>query len=223
MRSSKAQRGAPFRGAIQGRNSSVITAVRSAPSCASSVEETLTFSKPREFTAWLARHHTKSTGIWVRLAKKDAFPSITYAEALDCALCHGWIDARKRPESAVAWLQRFTPRRPRSIWSKRNREKADALIAAGRMLPAGLAEITRAKQDGRWDAAYDSPATATVPPDLAAALARNPPAQAFFETLDSANRYAVLWRVQTARRAATRAARIAKFVAMLANHEKLHP
>ncbi len=145
------------------------------------------------------------------------------AEALEVALAWGWIDAQKRAHDDSWWLQRFTPRGPRSMWSKINREKALALIAAGEMKPPGMAEVERARRDGRWDSAYDSPSRASVPDDLAAALAASPRARAFFATLDSANRYAVLYRVQTARKAETRARRIAQLVAMLARHEKLHP
>jgi len=173
---------------------------------------------------WLRRHHAASDGVWLRVAKKGAAEgSVSYAEALEVALCHGWIDGQKQAGDAGHWLQRFTPRRARSIWSKVNRAKAEALIAAGRMQPAGLKEVERAKADGRWADAYDSVSAATVPPDLQAALDAAPQARAFFETLNSANRYAVLWRVQTAKRAETRARRIAQFVQMLARGEKLHP
>jgi len=184
----------------------------------------LTFAAPRDWMAWLGRNHAKSAGVWLRLAKKGAAaPSVTYGEALEAALCYGWIDAQKRPESAEAWLQRFTPRQSRSIWSKRNRQLALALIEAGRMQPAGLAQVERAKEDGRWDAAYDSPASAIVPDDLESALDGNPEAKAFFGTLDRANRYAVLWRIQTVKRAETRARRIRQFIEMLQRHEKIHP
>ncbi len=149
--------------------------------------------------------------------------SVSYGEALEAALCYGWIDAKKKPESDQAWLQRFTPRRAKSIWSKVNREKAAALIAAGRMQPPGLEQVERARQDGRWSAAYDSPADAAVPADLQAALDRNARAKAFFQTLDRANRYAVLWRIQTAKKTETRARRIRRFVEMLEKREKLHP
>jgi len=187
-------------------------------------EPILLFADAGEWQRWLAAQHARSPGIWVRLSKKGAeTPSVSYAEALEEAICYGWIDAQKRPQSQYFWLQRFTPRGPKSIWSKRNREKADALIAARRMQPAGLRQVERARQDGRWQSAYDSPRTAEVPDDLAAALARNAKARAFFETLDRANRYAVLWRVQTAKKPETRARRIAQFVEMLARHEKLHP
>src|SRR5580700_4325101 len=157
---------------------------------------------------WLAANHTTSDGLWLRLSKKGSpIQSVSYAEALDAALCYGWIDAQKKPESEHAWLQRFTPRRPKSIWSKVNREKAVALIKAGRMQPAGLPQVERARQDGRWDAAYDSPSSAEVPEDLLAALDRSPRAKAFFSTLDRANRYAILWRIQTTKKAETRARR----------------
>jgi len=149
--------------------------------------------------------------------------SLTYSEALEVALCYGWIDAQKKSESENTWLQKFTPRTKKSIWSRINREKALALIQAGEMKPAGLKAIESAKADGRWDAAYDSPSRATVPPDLQAALDRNARAKDFFATLDGANRYAVLFRIQTAKRADTRAKRIDRFIKMLENKEKLHP
>jgi uncharacterized protein YdeI (YjbR/CyaY-like superfamily) len=161
--------------------------------------------------------------VWLACVKKDAgVPGVTYAEALDVALCHGWIDGQKRKGDERHFLQRFTRRGPRSRWSKINRTRAEALIADGAMLPAGLAEVERARADGRWEAAYDSHRTATVPPDLEAALAAEPAAAAFFAQLDSANRYAVLYRVQEAKRPETRARRIAKYVAMLAAGEKIH-
>jgi uncharacterized protein YdeI (YjbR/CyaY-like superfamily) len=184
----------------------------------------LLFAHQNAWATWLAANHTTSTGIWLRLAKKGShIQSVTYGEALEAALCYGWIDAQKKAESEQVWLQRFTPRRCKSIWSKVNREKAAALINAGRMQPAGLAEVARAKQDGRWDAAYDSPAAAEVPDDLQYALDRNAPAREFFRTLDRANRYAILWRIQTAKKAQTRARRILRFVEMLERQEKIHP
>jgi uncharacterized protein YdeI (YjbR/CyaY-like superfamily) len=177
-----------------------------------------------DWEAWLDAHHAASSGAWLRLAKKgSAIQSLSYGEALEGALCYGWIDAQKKGESEQAWLQRFSPRRPKSIWSKVNREKAAALIKAGRMRPAGLRQVARAKQDGRWDAAYDSPANSAVPADFAAALGLNARAQAFFGTLDRANRYAILWRIQTVKKAETRARRIRQFVEMLDKHEKVHP
>ena len=169
-------------------------------------------------------NHATAAGAWLRLAKKGSdIRSVSYTEALDVALCYGWIDAQKKPESEQAWLQRFTPRRNKSIWSKRNRQKALALMEACRMKPAGLEQVERARADGRWEAAYDSPSGAEVPDDLQAALDKNARAQAFFGTLDRANRYAVLFRIQTARKAETRARRIREFVRMLARHDKLHP
>lgn len=184
----------------------------------------LAFDTPAAFAAWLAEHHAESPGIWLRLAKAaSGIPSPTYAEALDEALCYGWIDGQKRSGDADTWLQKFTPRGPRSIWSKVNRDKVAALAAAGRMQPAGLDQVERAKADGRWDAAYDSQRTAQVPADLQQALDANDDARAFFGTLNGANRYAVLWRVQTAKRPETRAKRIANLVAMLGRGEKLHP
>lgn len=159
----------------------------------------------------------------MRIAKKaSGARSVTYTEAVEIALCYGWIDAQKRPESETAWLQRFMPRRQRSIWSKINREKALALIASGQMKPAGLEEVERAKQDGRWEAAYDSPKTATMPPDFHKALNRNPRAKAFFSTLSAANRYAILWRIQTAKKAETRDRRIRSFIEMLEKGETIH-
>lgn len=182
------------------------------------------FCQQTEWEVWLNTYHLTSSGVWLRLAKKGAeATSVTYVEALEVALCYGWIDGQKKGESEHYWLQKFTPRSPRSIWSKINREKALRLIQDGRMQPAGLAEIERAKVDGRWEAAYDSQRSATVPADLQAALDSNQQAKAFFETLSSQNRYAVLFRIQTAKKAETRAKRIRQFVEMLARHEKLHP
>jgi uncharacterized protein YdeI (YjbR/CyaY-like superfamily) len=155
--------------------------------------------------------------------KKGTKNAITYAEALDVALAWGWIDSQKRALDADAWLQRFSPRTAKSPWSKINRTKAEALIAAGAMEPPGLAEVERAKRDGRWEKAYDGARSASVPADLATALARSARARAFFETLDSANRYAILYRVQTAKAPETRAVRIERFVEMCARHETIHP
>ena len=173
---------------------------------------------------WLSRNHDKSTGVWLRLAKKGSdIQSLTHAEALDSALCYGWIDAQKKPVSPRAWLERFTPRGKRSIWSKINRQKATALAACGRMQPAGLSAIERAQQDGRWEAAYDSPRSAAVPEDFQAALDKSVKAKAFFAILESRNRYAILYRIQTVKKAETRAQKISQFVAMLERHEKIHP
>jgi uncharacterized protein YdeI (YjbR/CyaY-like superfamily) len=185
---------------------------------------TRAFATARAFGDWLAGNHASSRGIWLKLAKKKSgTASITYAEAVEVALAWGWIDGQGQRGDETSWLQKFTPRRAKSVWSKVNREKALALIEAGAMQPPGLAEVERAKRDGRWDAAYDPPSRATVPDDLQAALAKNARAAAFFRKLDARNRYAVLWRVQTAKKSETRQKRIAAFVAMLARGEKVHP
>ncbi|MDC3955382.1 YdeI/OmpD-associated family protein [Polyangium jinanense] len=182
------------------------------------------FEHPRAWSTWLASNHASSRGVWLKLAKKaSGVASVTYPEAVDVALVWGWIDGQKRSFDEAAWLQKFTPRSPKSIWSKINREKALALIASGEMQPPGLAEVERAKQDGRWDEAYDSPSRATVPPDLSDAFAKNPRAAAFFATLNATNRYAVLFRIQTAKKPETRQKRITQFVEMLAKQEKLYP
>jgi uncharacterized protein YdeI (YjbR/CyaY-like superfamily) len=184
---------------------------------------TLAFATQRAFATWLSKHHASADGLWIKMAKaKSGIESINYQEALELALCWGWIDGQSRRVDDTWFVQKFTPRRARSMWSKINRERVIALIAAGKMKPPGLAEIERAKQDGRWDRAYDSPSRATPPEDLQAALAKNRKAAAFFAKLDSVNRYAILHRVQTAKKPETRARRIAKFVEMLAHHEKLH-
>ncbi|MDX3358539.1 YdeI family protein [Streptomyces griseoaurantiacus] len=185
--------------------------------------ETVTFASAEAFEAWLGENHAASPGIWLKLRKKGPeVVALDYAQALEVALCYGWIDGQKATFDDQWWLQRFTPRRPGSRWSKINRDKATALVEQGRMRPPGQAEIDRARADGRWEAAYDGARTATVPEDLAAALAAVPAAAAFFETLDRRNRYAVLYRVQDAKKAETRARRIEKFVAMLARGEKPH-
>ena len=186
--------------------------------------ETRPFASAEEWEAWLREHHETVPGVWIKFAKKaSGVPTVTYLEALHGALRYGWIDGQARSLDDTHYLQRFTPRRARSIWSKRNRDFATALIEAGEMEPAGLREVERAKADGRWDAAYDAPSTATVPEDLQAALDADPAAAEFFASLDGQNRYAILHRVQTAKRAETRARRIEKFVAMLAAGEKIHP
>jgi len=172
---------------------------------------------------WLEKNHDKSSGLWVRIAKKGSgIKSITYAEALEEALCYGWIDALKLPENEKTWLQRFLPRRPKSIWSKINRDKALALIENGRMHAAGLSEIDRAKSDGRWEAAYDSPSRATVPQELQNALDRNRKAKEFFEKLDRINRYAIIWRIQTANTPETRESRLRTLIDMLEKGTTLH-
>ena len=181
------------------------------------------FEQREEWAAWLADHHATSPGIWLQLAKKVAETrSVSYSEAVDIALCFGWIDGQKQAHNTQFWLQKFTRRADKSVWSKINRDKALALVKSGAMQPAGLSEIERAKCDGRWDAAYDSPSTASVPPDFQAALDANPRARDFFVSLDSRNRYALLFRIQTAKKEEARAKRIAQFVEMLARHEKIH-
>jgi uncharacterized protein YdeI (YjbR/CyaY-like superfamily) len=185
---------------------------------------TKAFATPAKFEAWLERNHASSRGLWLELAKKGSgIKSVTQTEAVEVALCYGWIDGQAKPLDEQRWLQRFTPRSARSKWSKINRERVEALVAQDRMQAAGLAEVRRAQADGRWDAAYDSPSRATVPDDLQRALDRDRKAKAFFSTLDSANRYAILYRVQDAKRPETRARRIEQFVAMLHRGEKLHP
>lgn len=187
-------------------------------------EETRSFATAKAWDMWLRKHHTKSSGLWMKIAKKgSATRSIGYPEALDGALAWGWIDAQKKGIDDDWWIQRFTPRGPRSIWSKINREKALVLIEQGKMQPPGLAAIERAKKNGQWERAYESQKNAMVPDDLAAALERNKKAKAFFATLDSQNRYAILHRTHLAKKPETRARRIAKFVEMLAKGEKLHP
>jgi uncharacterized protein YdeI (YjbR/CyaY-like superfamily) len=182
------------------------------------------FASQTAWVEWLAAHCATSTGVWLRLAKKGADRrSVSYAEALDVALCYGWIDGQKKSDNESHWLQRFTPRSARSVWSKINREKALKLIQEGRTAAAGLEEIERAKRDGRWEAAYDPSRSAMMPPDLQAALDANARAKSFFATLDARNRYAFLFRLQTAKKAETRDKRLQQFVDMLSRHEKLHP
>ena len=182
------------------------------------------FAKAADFERWLRRHHAKASCVWVKYAKKKSkIPSIDWNEAVDVALCYGWIDGQAKALDETYAIQRFTPRGRRSRWSKRNRDRVARLTKAGRMQPAGVAEVERAKADGRWDAAYDSPAQAKVPDDLAAALARAAAAKQFFDSLSSTNRYAILYRLQEAKKPETRARRLDKLVAMLKNREKLHP
>jgi uncharacterized protein YdeI (YjbR/CyaY-like superfamily) len=181
------------------------------------------FKTKKAWAEWLARNHESSPGLRLKLAKKDSgATSITYAEAVEVALCYGWIDGQANRVDDRYWLQRFTPRRPRSKWSRINRDKAVALIEAGKMKPAGLRAIEAAKAAGRWDAAYAGSRTATVPDDLKKALSKNARARKFFETLTSANRYAILFRIEDAKKPETRARRIEKFVAMLEEHKTLH-
>jgi len=184
----------------------------------------LSFRTTREWLAWLQKNHASSAGIWLKIGKKgSAAASVSYAQALEAALCYGWIDGQKKGHDESAWLQRFSPRGPRSVWSKVNREKARALIGAGQMKPPGLKVIEQAKANGQWDAAYDSQKGIEMPEDLRRELDRRPKARTFFEGLNSANRYAILFRLQTARKPATRLKRLAQLVEMLEKGERIHP
>ena len=186
-------------------------------------DPTRAFKDAEAWKSWLAKNHAAADGIWMRLAKKaSGTKSITYPEAVEVALCYGWIDGLKRPESATTWLQRFTPRRSRSIWSEINREKALGLIANGRMMPSGLEQVERARKDGRWDNAYASPKSATMPPDFQKELNRHPKAKAFFKTLSRTNSYAIMWRIQTAKKPETRERRIRTYIEMLEKGETIH-
>ena len=181
------------------------------------------FKNAKAFETWLKKHHAASDGLWLQIAKKGADePSVTYLEAIEIALCWGWIDGQKKGLDDQHFLQRFTPRRAKSIWSKINVAKVATLIEAGRMQPAGQAQIDAAKADGRWEGAYDGARSATMPDDLQAALDANIQAKTFFATVNASNRYAVLWRVQTAVKPETRARRIAQLVEMLARGEAVH-
>jgi uncharacterized protein YdeI (YjbR/CyaY-like superfamily) len=186
--------------------------------------ELLHCESPEDWETWLEEHHASSKGVYLMIAKKgSAHVSPSYAEALDVALCFGWIDGKKMPHSGDFFLQRFTPRRPASLWSQINRKKVEALIEAGRMRPRGFEEIERAKADGRWDAAYAPVSEAVPAPDLQAALDANPEAAAFFATLDRTNRFAVMFRVQNLKTPEARARRITQYVEMLARGETLYP
>ncbi|MDF3822511.1 YdeI/OmpD-associated family protein [Leptospira sp. 96542] len=181
------------------------------------------FKSDQAFETWLKRHHATSAGIWLQIAKRGAeATSVTYPEAVEIALCWGWIDSQKKALDAHYFLQRFTPRRPRSVWSKVNVEKVEALIQAGRLQAPGLAQVESAKADGRWARAYGGASMSLVPEDLIAAFDAVPAAKVFFSTINAANRYAILWRIQTAVKPETRARRIAQLVAMLARGETIH-
>jgi uncharacterized protein YdeI (YjbR/CyaY-like superfamily) len=181
------------------------------------------FASPAEWERWLEDNHALSDGVWIKMAKKDSgIESVRYPEVLDSALCFGWIDGRREALDGQYFLQRFTPRRRRSRWSRINRGKAERLIAEGRMRPAGLAEVDRAKADGRWEAAYEGQRSASVPADLQSELDARPKARAFFAELNSQNRYAILYRLNDAKKPETRARRLAKFVAMLEAGETIY-
>jgi uncharacterized protein YdeI (YjbR/CyaY-like superfamily) len=182
------------------------------------------FVSAGDWEAWLEANHAASDGVWIKMAKKDSgIESVRYPEVLDSAICFGWIDGRREALDERHFLQRFTPRRPRSRWSRINREKAERLIAEGRMRPAGLAQVEAARADGRWDAAYEGQRTIAVPEDLQRELDARPEAKAFFGGLNSQNRYAILYRLQEAKKPETRARRLTKFVAMLEAQETIHP
>ena len=183
----------------------------------------LAFSSQRDWEEWLDGAHASSPGLWLQIAKKGSgIESVTYGEALEVALCYGWIDAQVKRLDDVYYLQRFTPRRARSRWSKINRDKAEQLIAAGRMRPAGLTEVDRARTDGRWAAAYEGQRGAAIPDDLAHELDRDPKAAAAFAELDAQNRYSIVWRINDAKRPETRARRVAKYLDMLRRGERIH-
>jgi uncharacterized protein YdeI (YjbR/CyaY-like superfamily) len=183
----------------------------------------LPFDSQASWEAWLAEHSAATKGVWLKIAKKETgIPSVNYAEALESALCYGWIDGQKAALDEQYWLQKFTPRGPKSGWSRINCGKAEALIAAGRMQAAGLRQVEFAKADGRWDAAYESQRTIGVPDDLQLELDQHPAAQAFFDTLDRTNRYAILYRVTTAKKPATRAAKIKQLVEILELNQKIY-
>jgi len=181
------------------------------------------FASKTKWAEWLAKQHDKSDGVWLKFSKKDSgIPSVTYEEAIDVALCYGWIDGQGKGFDEKYWLQKFTPRRPKSIWSKINTEKAERLIASGEMQPAGLRAIEAAQQDGRWEAAYASQKNIIVPEDFQAALNKNKKAKAFFATLKSGERYSFLFRIHNAKKPETRAKRIQQFVELLEKGEKIH-
>ena len=184
----------------------------------------MSFQSAKEWEAWLAKNHGRSAGVWVQFYKKDSGKQgVTYPDVLDGALCYGWIDGQLKPNDKESWLRKFTPRRARSVWSKRNTEHVVRLTGAGRMKRAGLREVEAAKADGRWARGYDSPANMSVPDDFLKALSRNKKAKAFFEALNKANRYAVAWRLATAKKPETREKRFKAMLAMLARGEAFHP
>ncbi|MEK2644965.1 YdeI/OmpD-associated family protein [Bdellovibrio sp. BCCA] len=189
----------------------------------SNQKDVLSFASAKQWQSWLRLNHTRSSGVWLQLQKKSSTEkSPTYAEALDVALCYGWIDGQKKAYDENSWLQRFTPRRPRSIWSKKNTEHAERLMRAGKMKKAGLAEIEAAKKDGRWKAAYDSPSKATIPEDFLKALKKNKKAEAFFNSLNKTNLFSIAYRLQTAKTPETRQKRMKLILEMMAKGEKFH-
>jgi len=184
----------------------------------------MSFETQQDWERWLTEHHTGTKGIWLKIAKKETgILSVNYSEALDSALCYGWIDGQKASVDGQYWLQKFTPRRPKSIRSKVNCDKATELIAEGRMQPAGIRQVELAKADGRWESAYESQSKITIPADFQSELDKNQKAKDFFSALDSINRYAILFRIHSAKKPATRSARINKFIEMLSNNQKIYP
>lgn len=182
------------------------------------------FPSQDAWVQWLDTYHERPEGIWVKIARKDSeTPTVSYSEALEVALCYGWIDGQKKSYDQDTWLQKFTPRRPKSVWSKVNVDKVMQLLASGRMKPSGMKEVNAAKEDGRWDAAYESQGNFAIPDDFQAELEKNEQAKSFFEALNRQNRYAICYRIQTAKKPETRKSRIDKFVEMLANNKKLYP
>ncbi|WP_413944810.1 YdeI/OmpD-associated family protein [Bdellovibrio sp. HCB-162] len=189
----------------------------------SSEKDILSFESAKQWLSWLRVNHARSSGVWLQIQKKgSAEKSPTYAEALDAALCYGWIDGQKKAYDENSWIQRFTPRRPRSVWSKKNTEHAERLLRAGKIKKAGLAEIEAAKKDGRWKAAYDSPSKATIPEDFLKALKKNKKAEAFFNSLNKTNLYSIAYRLQTAKTPETREKRMKMILEMMAKGEKFH-
>ena len=183
----------------------------------------ISFKSPKDWASWLAKNHSKSSSVWLRLFKKDSgVASVTYAEALDEALCYGWIDGQLEKYDEKSWLRKFTPRRPKSVWSKRNIEQVNRLTQAGKMKPSGLKEIEAAKRDGRWERAYDSPSAMQVPQDFHKKLSKDKKAKEFFSTLNKANVYSIAWRLQTANKPETRAKRMKAIIEMLKRGEKFH-
>lgn len=185
--------------------------------------EILACSSAKIWERWLAKNHTKSSGVWLRFFKKDSgIPTVVYSEALDAALCHGWIDGQVRKHDASSWLQKFTPRRPKSLWSKRNCDHIERLTADGRMRAAGLRQVAAAKADGRWERAYDSPSKMTLPADFLGAIARDKKTKKFFDSLNKTNRYTIAWRLQTATTPAVRERRLKVILQMLREGRKFH-
>jgi uncharacterized protein YdeI (YjbR/CyaY-like superfamily) len=186
-------------------------------------EQILSFASSSRWEGWLEKHHARSDGMWLRIFKKDSGKrTVSYAEALDAALCYGWIDGQKKSHDAVSWIQKFTPRRPKSSWSRTNTEHVARLHKSGKMKPAGLVAVEAAKRDGRWHTAYDSPSKAVIPADFIKALGKNRKATAFFETLNKTNLYSIVWRLQTARKPETRERRMTAILEMLAKGRKFH-